>query len=51
MEVVQSACGVPQRCNMDPFCCSLLGSLQILKEFRPNPHSPGARAILFIAKL
>ena len=47
LEVVESARGVQQGCNLDPLCYSA-GSLKILKEFRANPPVPGARAVSFI---
>ena len=47
LEVVESARGVQQGCNLGPLCCSA-GSLKILKEFRANPPVPGARAVSFI---
>ena len=47
LEVVESARGVQQRCNLGPLCYSA-GSLKILKEFRANPPVPGARAVSFI---
>ena len=46
-EVVESARGVQQGCNLGPLCYSA-GSLKILKEFRANPPVPGARAVSFI---
>ena len=46
-EVVESARGVQQGCNLGPLCYSA-GSLKILKEFRANPPVPGARAVPFI---
>ena len=46
-EVVGSARGVQQGCNLGPLCYSA-GSLKILKEFRANPPVPGARAVSFI---
>ena len=47
LEVVESARGVQQGCNLGPLCYSA-GSLKILKEFRTNPPVPGARAVSFI---
>ena len=47
LEVVESALGVQQGCNLGPLCYSA-GSLEILKEFRVNPPVPGARAVSFI---
>ena len=47
LEVVESARGVQQGCNLGPLCHSA-GSLKILKEFRANPPVPGARAVSFI---
>ena len=47
LEVVESARGVQQGCNLGPLCYSA-GSLKILKEFRANPPVPGARAVSFI---
>ena len=47
LEVVESARGVQQGCNLGPLCYSA-GSLKILKEFRANPSVPGARAVSFI---
>ena len=47
LEVVESAQGVQQGCNLAPLCYSA-GSLKILKEFRANPPVPGARAVSFI---
>ena len=47
LEVVESARGVQQGCNLDPLCYSA-DSLKILKEFRTNPPVPGARAVSFI---
>ena len=47
LEVVESARGVQQGCNLGPRCYSA-GSLKILKEFRANPPVPGARAVSFI---
>ena len=47
LEVVESARGVQQGCNLGPLCCNA-GSLKILKEFRAKPPVPGARAVLFI---
>ena len=47
LEVVESARGVQQECNLDPLCYST-GSLKILKEFRANPSVPGAKAVSFI---
>ena len=46
-EVVESARGVQQGCNLGPLCYSA-DSLKILKEFRANPPVPGARAVSFI---
>ena len=46
-EVVESARGVQQGCNLDSLCYSA-GSLRILKESRDNPPVPGARAVSFI---
>ena len=47
LEVVESARGVQQGCNLGPLCYSA-GSLKILEEFRANPPVPGARAVSFI---
>ena len=47
LEVVESAQGVQQRCNLGPLCCSA-GLLKILKEFLANQPVPGARAVLLI---
>ena len=47
LELVESARGVQQGCNLGPLCCSE-GSLKILKEFRANPPAPGARAVFLI---
>ena len=47
LEVVESARGVQQGCNLGPLCYSA-GSLKILNEFRANPPVPGARAVSFI---
>ena len=47
LEVVESARGVQQGCNLGPLYYSA-GSLKILKEFRANPPVPGARAVWFI---
>ena len=47
LEVVESARGVQQGCNLGPLCYNA-GSLKILKEFRANPPVPGARAVSFI---
>ena len=47
LEVVKSARGVQQGCNLGPLCYSA-GSLKILNEFRANPPVPGARAVSFI---
>ena len=47
LEVVESARGVQQGCNLGPHCYSA-GSLKILKEYRANPPVPGARAVSFI---
>ena len=47
LEVVESARGVQQGCNLGPLCYSA-DSLKILKEFRVNPPVPGARAVSFI---
>ena len=47
LEVVESARGVPQGCNLGPLCYSA-GSLKILKEFKANLPVPGARAVSFI---
>ena len=46
-EVVESARGVQQGCNLDPLCYSA-GSLKFLKEFRSNTPMPGARTVSFI---
>ena len=46
LEVVESARGVQQACNLGPLCYSA-GSLKILNEFRANPPVPGARAVSF----
>ena len=47
LEVVESARGVQQGCNLGPLCYNA-GSLKILKEFKANPPVPGARAVSFI---
>ena len=47
LEVVESARGVQQGCNLGPLCYSA-GSLKILKDFKANPPVPGARAVSFI---
>ena len=47
LEVVESARGVQQACNLGPLCYSA-GSLKILEEFRANPPVPGARVVSFI---
>ena len=47
LEVVESARGVQQGCNLGPLCYSA-GSLKILKEFRASSPVPGARAVSFI---
>ena len=47
LEVVESARGLQQGCNLGPLCYSA-GSLNILKEFRANPPVPRARAVSFI---
>ena len=47
LEVVESARGVQQGCNLGQLCYSA-GSLKILKDFRANPPVPGARAVSFI---
>ena len=47
LEVVESARGVQQGCNLGPFCYSA-ELLKILREFRANPPVPGTRAVLFI---
>ena len=47
LEVVESARGVQQGCNLGLLCYSA-GSMKILKEFRANPPVPGARAVSFI---
>ena len=47
LEVVESARGVQQGCNLGLLCYSA-GSLKILEEFRANPPVPGARAVSFI---
>ena len=47
LEVVESARGVQQGCNLGSLCYSA-GSLRILKESRDNPPVPGARAVSFI---
>ena len=44
LEVVESARGVQQGCNLGSLCYST-GSLRILKESRDNPPVPGARAV------
>ena len=46
-EVVESARGVQEGCNLGPLCYSP-GLLKILNEFRANPPVPGARAVSFI---
>ena len=46
-EVVESARGVQERCNLDPFCYSP-GSLKIIQMFKANPPVPGTRAVSFI---
>ena len=47
LEVVESARGVQQGCNLGPLCYSA-GLLKILKEFRANPPVPKARAVSLI---
>ena len=47
LEVVESARGVQQGCNLGPIYYSA-GSLKILKEFKANPPVPRARAVSFI---
>ena len=47
LDVVGSARGVQQTCNLGPLCYST-GSLKIVKEFRANPPVPRARAVSFI---
>ena len=47
LEVVESARGVQQGCNLDPLRYSA-GSLKILKEFRTNTPVPEAREVSFI---
>ena len=47
VDVVESAHGVQQGCNLGPLCYSA-GSLKILKKFRTNPPVPGAKAVSFI---
>ena len=47
LEVVESARGVQQGCNLGPPSYSA-GALKIQKEFRANPPVPGARAVSFI---
>ena len=47
LEVVESARGVQQGCNLGSLCYSA-GSLKILKEFRANPQVSGARAVSLI---
>ena len=47
LEVVESARGVQQGCNLGSLCYSA-GSLKIPKECRVNPPVPGARAVSFI---
>ena len=47
LEVVESARGVQQGCNLKPLCYSA-GSLKILREFRASPPVPGARSLSFI---
>ena len=47
LEVVESARGVQQACNLGPLCYSAC-SLKILNEFGANPPVPGARAVSFI---
>ena len=47
LEVVESARGVRQGCNLGPIYYSA-GSLKILKEFKANPPVPRARAVSFI---
>ena len=42
-EVVESARGVQQGCNLGTLCYSA-GSLKILKEFRANPPVPGSES-------
>ena len=46
-EVIPSARGVQQGCNLGPLCYSA-GSLKLLREFQTNPPVPGARALAFI---
>ena len=50
LEVVASARGVQQECNLGPLCYSA-GSLKILNEFRANPPVPGARVVSFIGDI
>ena len=47
LEVVESARGVQQGCNLGPLRYSA-GSLKMLNEFRANPPVPGARVVSFI---
>ena len=47
LEVVESARGVQQGCNLGSLCYSA-GSLKILKELRANPPVPGPRAVSVI---
>ena len=47
LDMVESARGVQQGCNLGPLCYSA-GSLKISNEFRANPPVRGARAVLFI---
>ena len=50
LEVVESARGVPQGCNLDPLWHSV-GSLKILIEFRDNSRMPEAKAVSFIENI
>ena len=47
LEMVESARGVQQGCNLGPLCYSA-GSLKILKQFRSNPPVPGAKTVSLI---
>ena len=50
VEVIESARGVQQGCNLGPLCYSA-GALKILKEFKSQPPVPGARVVSFIDDL
>ena len=50
LELVESARGVQQACNLGALCYSA-GSLKIQNDFRANPPVPGARAVSFIDEI